>query len=169
MNSNMNLDTLFPDAVSKILDFLPKRDFTTAALISSDWRTDVSAKSRRHPMKRGSFVVHPLASREANDEPSVGFQARLIVASTATHVTSVRVRMKVEEVEVTEKLEVPRGRHSRYSVEVGSSYAVMDQATSWDGDRHVFMPLSRVEQRTVPRREQHPGKRDPGPASQLRR
>jgi hypothetical protein len=146
MNSNMSLTNLFPGAISNVLDFLPKRDFTAAALISSDWRRTVFVKARRHPMKPGAFVVHPLCRREATDgSPSVGFQARLIVSSTATHVTSVRVRMKVEDVEVPQELSVPRGRHSRYSVEISPSYAVMDRATSWDNARHVFMPLSRID------------------------
>jgi hypothetical protein len=78
----------FPgDAMTRVLDFLGKRDFPAAALIDRQWRKAVQDKARRHTLKPGTI----LWSREYDyPDPSnpASYGTRIVVNSNATHVTT---------------------------------------------------------------------------------
>ena len=129
------------DSMEKVLGYLPKRDFPTAALLTKEWCQATRKVAERHNMRRGRILW--TNGGWDNNLGDFRYLARIVTESNKTHVWSAAVATFRNDVRTRVYLTQMDG--CVYDITVVPDYAAMDRGA---GQSVVYPALAHFRDRT---------------------
>ena len=132
----IDITSLEPDTMEKILGYLEKRDFPAAARLNKDWSAATRRVANRHDMRRGRILWANVGwSAEIRNER---YLARVVTQSTTTHVWTAAVQTDIFEKQA--RIYVTPLENCLYRIRVLPDYEEMDALA---GAVNVIYPARR--------------------------